>query len=150
MLSLDFEQVHWKAVARTILMGRNRALSDREPVVRAQEIAIRSTVVDDTMRFSTGKGHAIFAHGRLAKSHSGMVLITKRVNMACESWGRHEETSSKYLKRGVGQYLRRGSDKDLRKPTSGTITVRNAGVNGEIPESGKRICGLHSQGEKVD
>lgn len=60
MLRLYFGQVHRIPVTGTILMGRGRALVDQELLVfRVQEIAIRSAVMDETIRYPAGVGGAI-------------------------------------------------------------------------------------------
>lgn len=59
MLRLYFGQVHRIPVTGTILMGRGRALVDQEVVLRVQEIAIRSAVMNATIRYPAGVGGAI-------------------------------------------------------------------------------------------
>jgi hypothetical protein len=55
MLRLHFEQIKRKAVAGAMMMGSQRALDRGEPVLRAKEIALRTAVMDDTIRLSTRK-----------------------------------------------------------------------------------------------
>src|SRR6266403_4280856 len=59
MLGLHFEQVHRMAITGTVLTGKNLGLVDGEVVLRVQEIAIRSAVMDETIRFLAGVSYAI-------------------------------------------------------------------------------------------
>ena len=56
VFGLHLEQVKGKAVAGTVMMGSHEALHDWVPVLGAKEIALRTAVMDDTMRFPTRKG----------------------------------------------------------------------------------------------
>jgi len=61
MLGLHFEQEHRMAITGTVLTGKNLGLVDGEVVLRVQEIAIRSAVMNETIRFLAGVSYAILA-----------------------------------------------------------------------------------------